>query len=400
MEGIWTNYPMFEKTLQLAWKPTTIAPPPPLGPCDWGDEVKGSYLANTVPSAGGQFPYDDTKLEAAQAWCCQHDDCGGVTLQDSTYQVRATTQPIHDCAGPLCATGSWPRKSFAPNQGGAGLHEWFTKYGTRRYGSTDPSAVKAWELLGSTIYAGQGGGFGGPISGVPVLPAPPAPPGTQPPGPPAPAGFTRKHPQDGYWNPPPNVAGRMTVDACSKKCTALKPAGFPGIKCEAFEVYVDSPPSTGNCYLFTSMKGPFTPLAPSRTYIRTLDTAMGGNGSVDAMYATAPGTLAQRTAATNLANEYPGCDAATDADAPILEAWSLLLAAADKLGSVASFRFDLIDVGRQAMSAHFGATFNLYRAAFLKNDTKTCTALEATCMTIIDDYDALLSTDTNFMLGR
>ena len=35
---------------------------------------------------------------------------------------------------------------------------------------------------------------------------------------------------------------------------------FPGIKCEAFEVYVDSPPATGNCYLFTSTKGSFTDL--------------------------------------------------------------------------------------------------------------------------------------------
>ena len=36
--------------------------------------------------------------------------------------------------------------------------EWFERYGTRRYGQTEPSAVKAWELLGSTIYTGQGGG--------------------------------------------------------------------------------------------------------------------------------------------------------------------------------------------------------------------------------------------------
>jgi hypothetical protein len=87
---------------------------------------------------------------------------------------------------------------------------------------------------------------------VPVITAPPAPPGPQPVGPAAPKGYKRFHPHDGYWNPPPAVTGRMTIDGCSDKCTALRPGGYPGIKCVAFEVYVDSPPNFGNCYLFTA----------------------------------------------------------------------------------------------------------------------------------------------------
>jgi hypothetical protein len=35
-------------------------------------------------------------------------------------------------------------------------------------------------------------------------------------------------------------------------------------------VYVDTPPVSGNCYLFTSLKGPFTKLGPSRTYLRDM----------------------------------------------------------------------------------------------------------------------------------
>ena len=82
---------------------------------------------------------------------------------------------------------------------------WFTRYGTRRYGKTHRTAVQAWEALGGTIYSGAGGGFGSMISSVPTLTAPPGPPGPQPVGPPAPEGFTRKHPADGYWNPPPGA---------------------------------------------------------------------------------------------------------------------------------------------------------------------------------------------------
>jgi hypothetical protein len=40
---------------------------------------------------------------------------------------------------------------------------------------------------------------------VPTLTAPPGPPGPQPAGPPAPEGFARKHPADGFWNPPPGA---------------------------------------------------------------------------------------------------------------------------------------------------------------------------------------------------
>lgn len=137
MEGIWTNYPVFEFTFQGAWDSSPPPPPAPLGPCDWGDEIKGAYLANLVPSAGGGWPYDNTKLEAAQAWCCKHNDCGGVTLQDGIYQVRASSVPVHDGI----ATASWGRKNFKPAQDVGKLPEWFTRYGTRRYGGTDPNAV-------------------------------------------------------------------------------------------------------------------------------------------------------------------------------------------------------------------------------------------------------------------
>ena len=72
-------------------------------------------------------------------------------------------------------------------------------FGARRYGGTaHASAVAAWALLGSTIYSGQGGGFGSAISTVPNLDGVGCPhplPGPQPPTPKPPSGYERRHPQ-------------------------------------------------------------------------------------------------------------------------------------------------------------------------------------------------------------
>ena len=95
MEGIWTNYPMFEITLQQAFAP---APAPASaaaatsssatatsssGACDWGVRHPQSYLADYPISLNGggaqppsAWPYDASELAAAQTWCCAHDDCG------------------------------------------------------------------------------------------------------------------------------------------------------------------------------------------------------------------------------------------------------------------------------------------------------------------------------------
>eukprot|EP01043_Picozoa_sp_COSAG02_P044045 COSAG02_NODE_3890_length_6075_cov_3.820448_7_plen_355_part_00 len=336
---------MFEITFQGAWKSQPAPPPPPPGPCEWGNEVKGAYLANLVPSAGGGWPYDNTKLEAAQAWCCSHDDCGGVTLQAGIYQVRASSVPIHDGI----ATASWGRKNFKPQASGK-LPDWFTRYGTRRYGSTDPNAVAgglaqgcsyiwkgcamrahvrvlmtnllgaccyacisaAWEYLGEHLYINGGGGFGSAVSAVPVLTSPPGPPGPappQPPGPAAPLGYTRRHPTDGFWGacPGTNCFGPhadTSIEQCADLCTKLKPPGFPGIKCVAFEVYVNTPPGTGNCYTFTSTTGTFTVLGPSRTYIRDVNVSSTSAELPSPTPMAVPRSLAAKAKAANLDECY------------------------------------------------------------------------------------------------
>jgi hypothetical protein len=425
---------MFEVTLQQTWKDIAAVPPaPPPSPCVWGPEAKGSYLKDYPASLpdGGQ----SQTLAAAQELCCKHNDCGGVTFQNGIYQLRASTNPVHDGI----ATASWPRKDFIP-QGSGDLHRWFTHYGTRRYGSTDLNAVAAWQLLGSTVYAGKGGGgFGSAISSVPVLVSPPGPPGPalpQPTTPAAPKGYTRRHPTDGYWNPPPQVNPNTSVEQCAEICTRLKPPGWPGIKCLAFEVYLTSAKS-GNCYTFTNLKGAFTVLSGyplgSRTYLRTEhlegntssyrdDSRSSTNtrGVVAAAPKMAPPmTIGEKAVAANLVECYPrpespegGPSSTEGSGTPPLhhgagvggsvfqQAWALLLKASPKLGPVASYRFDLVDVGRQVIASHFSTIFQQYHAAFQKGDIDVCALLEKQLLQILDDYDELLSTDTNFMLGR
>ena len=48
-----------------------------------------------------------------------------------------------------------------------------------------------------------------------------------------------------------------------------------------------------------------------------------------------------------------------------------------------SYRYDLIDVGRQAISAQFGTKLNEYKAAFEKGDADGAATLETACLAII-----------------
>ena len=63
----------------------------------------------TPPS---HWPYDASSLAAAQAWCCKHADCGGITHQNGRYEVRAGATPIANPGGSTAAS-SFLRKGLA-----------------------------------------------------------------------------------------------------------------------------------------------------------------------------------------------------------------------------------------------------------------------------------------------
>ena len=229
-------------------------------------------------------------------------------------------------------------------------------FGARRYGGmAHPSAVAAWALLGSTIYSGHGGGFGSAISSVPNLAGigcshPPL--GPQPPSPEPPAGYTRRHPQDGYWDPPPPAHTNVSVSECAARCDAA------GAKCDAFEVYIHSPPDRGDCYPMLSKGKKFVPLGGgSRTYLKAPMPAHASGlappSSIQSRMALAAGATAHDATPLPLGTAAASVEAST-----FQQAWKLLLAAADTHGSVPSFRFDVVDVGREVIAANFSATFS------------------------------------------
>lgn len=83
-----------------------------------------------------------------------------------------------------------------------------------------------------------------------------------------------------------------------------------------------------------------------------------------------------------------------------MQVWGQLLNAVSVIGKVPSFRFDLVDVGREVIAANFSATLNAFKQAFTDRDIDDVVTLGGQLLMILEDYDLLLSSDTNFMLGR
>ena len=56
--------------------------------CSFG-EHQGTFLGGDAPGAPGNF----SSLATAEAWCCAHKGCGGVTFQSGAYTARAGSTP-------------------------------------------------------------------------------------------------------------------------------------------------------------------------------------------------------------------------------------------------------------------------------------------------------------------
>lgn len=63
-----------------------------------------------------------------------------------------------------------------------------------------------------------------------------------------------------------------------------------------------------------------------------------------------------------------------------------------------SFRFDLVDVARCVIAANFSAVFGTYKDAFAEDNRDETKTLSETLLSIIDDYDSLLSSNEHFMV--
>ncbi len=86
-------------------------------------------------------------------------------------------------------------------------------------------------------------------------------------------------------------------------------------------------------------------------------------------------------------------------NAKLAKAWEALLAAANELGEVDTFRFDLVNVARQVLSNHAAVSHGAIVQAFQAKDDSAFASASEQFLQLIRDLDGLLATREEFLLG-
>lgn len=84
----------------------------------------------------------------------------------------------------------------------------------------------------------------------------------------------------------------------------------------------------------------------------------------------------------------------------LLKAWDLFVKEAPALVNSDGFRYDLVDITRQALANYANTVQQQFAAAFRKGDEGSFLTISSQFITLLDDIDALLSTRSDFLLGR
>jgi alpha-N-acetylglucosaminidase len=86
-------------------------------------------------------------------------------------------------------------------------------------------------------------------------------------------------------------------------------------------------------------------------------------------------------------------------NARLAEAWHVLLAAAEELGGIDTFHFDLVNVARQVLSNHAAVLHSAVVEASQKKDARAFKKASEHFLQLIRDMDKLLATRKEFLLG-
>jgi alpha-N-acetylglucosaminidase len=86
--------------------------------------------------------------------------------------------------------------------------------------------------------------------------------------------------------------------------------------------------------------------------------------------------------------------------AQLARAWAALIEAADELGAVDAFRFDLVNVGRQVLANHAATLQQRAARAYERRDLPAFRAAATKFLQLLKDLDELLATRSEFLLGR
>ena len=85
-------------------------------------------------------------------------------------------------------------------------------------------------------------------------------------------------------------------------------------------------------------------------------------------------------------------------NADLLKAWQQLLQVAPN--NRATYRFDVVNIGRQVLGNYFSVLRDRFTAAYSKGDIAAMEALRPQMLDIFDDMDRLLATSPSFLLGK
>eukprot|EP01065_Artemidia_motanka_P051521 TRINITY_DN9112_c0_g1_i1.p1 TRINITY_DN9112_c0_g1~~TRINITY_DN9112_c0_g1_i1.p1 ORF type:complete len:827 (+),score=257.62 TRINITY_DN9112_c0_g1_i1:54-2534(+) len=255
------------------------------------------------------------------------------------------------------------------NASSVSVPDWVARYGDRRYGGSHPGTTAAWKLL-EPAYEGHGGGFGSAISTYP-------------------GNLLKKLDDEGRPHRLADIdrdiaAGHAANVACtwgSEQSGYL--AGCAGGGAGGCESKLTLAEAQAACDANQQCTG---------------ITKHGLGYELRGGEAVLPSPSGESSwLIINMAACHPGF-------VPPGDMWSKalggLLNDSAALSGVEAYRFDLVDVARQALSAVFTSRFGVYKTVFFGGNKTEVARLGAGLLEIIDDYDRLLSTDTNFMLGR
>ena len=87
-------------------------------------------------------------------------------------------------------------------------------------------------------------------------------------------------------------------------------------------------------------------------------------------------------------------------DMEIVQAWKLMLEAADVLKDSPTYQYDLVNIGREAMGAYAAHYSYQIKKAYEAKDLKEFKKASAQMLTFIKDLDRLLGTSEHFLFGR
>lgn len=84
----------------------------------------------------------------------------------------------------------------------------------------------------------------------------------------------------------------------------------------------------------------------------------------------------------------------------LLPAWGYMIEAAEDLSQNASFRYDLVDIGRQVLANYANYLQQAYATAYKQGKTSEYKRYRKRFIDLIDDLDRLVGTQEEFLLGR